>query len=313
MRIVAIVAEGVAARARSSEPARRGEHVCSGTWQGSTRSSSSVRRPRSAAISRAWNGRPPSCAPTGCSTSSPTRLDAAAGTVLDHGDAANDPGWAPDPDPRMKNHGASARLPPEVGGPRGRRARRRRGWGAAARPRRRLHQPRRCTGRDPAGTTGDPARAGLVRRARRLQHARHDPIGQRLGHAVRDGLRPWRSRPGRRRGRSDRGCGERRAVRRPGPRRGRVADARIESRRALRRGDAGGRRRTGRSRRLERVRRPPDRRLVPRIRPRRPRQRRAAGPSPRPSRMAWRSTRRSRPSGSSPRAAHRSSGSGRPR
>ena len=25
-------------------------------------------------------------------------------TWLDHGDAANDPGWAPDPDPRMKNH-----------------------------------------------------------------------------------------------------------------------------------------------------------------------------------------------------------------
>ena len=32
-----------------------------------------------------------------------TRLDAAAGAILDHGDAPNDPGWAPDPDPRMKN------------------------------------------------------------------------------------------------------------------------------------------------------------------------------------------------------------------
>ena len=36
------------------------------------------------------------------------RLGSRAGllgvTWLDHGDAANDPGWAPDPDPRMKNH-----------------------------------------------------------------------------------------------------------------------------------------------------------------------------------------------------------------
>lgn len=33
-----------------------------------------------------------------------TRLDPAGMTILDHGDANNDPGWAPDPDPRMKNH-----------------------------------------------------------------------------------------------------------------------------------------------------------------------------------------------------------------
>jgi arginase len=36
------------------------------------------------------------------------RLGSRAGLIgitwLDHGDAANDPGWAPDPDPRMKNH-----------------------------------------------------------------------------------------------------------------------------------------------------------------------------------------------------------------
>ena len=123
-----------------------------------------------------------------------TRLDAAADTILDHGDARNDPGWAPDPDPRMKNRGRLLDYLPRLAGHVADGLGRRRRRGAAARPRRRLHQPRRRPGRDPAGTTGDPARAGVVRRARRLQHAGHDPIGQRLGHAVRDGLRPWRSR-----------------------------------------------------------------------------------------------------------------------
>ncbi len=45
-----------------------------------------------------------------------TRLDAAAGTVMDHGDARNDPGWAPDPDPRMKNHGPLLDYLPRLAG-----------------------------------------------------------------------------------------------------------------------------------------------------------------------------------------------------
>ena len=45
-----------------------------------------------------------------------TRLDAAAGTVVDHGDARNDPGWAPDLDPRMKNHGALLDYLPRLAG-----------------------------------------------------------------------------------------------------------------------------------------------------------------------------------------------------
>ena len=36
------------------------------------------------------------------STASPPP-DMAGGTLLDHGDARNDPGWAADADPRMKN------------------------------------------------------------------------------------------------------------------------------------------------------------------------------------------------------------------
>ena len=45
-----------------------------------------------------------------------TRLDAAAGTFLDRGDAPNDPGWAPDPDPRMKNHGRLLDYLPRLAG-----------------------------------------------------------------------------------------------------------------------------------------------------------------------------------------------------
>ena len=73
----------------------------------------------------------------------------------------------------------------------------------AADPRRRLHRPRRGDGRPPARPAGRRARDRLVRCPRRLQHARHDPVGQRLGHAVRDALRPRRPRPRRGRRRTD--------------------------------------------------------------------------------------------------------------
>ena len=45
-----------------------------------------------------------------------TRLGAAAGTLRDHGDAPNDPGWAPDPDPRMKNRGRLLDYLPRLAG-----------------------------------------------------------------------------------------------------------------------------------------------------------------------------------------------------
>ena len=72
---------------------------------------------------------------------------------------------------------------------------------ATARPRRRLHGPRRRDGRPPARPTRATPGDRLVRRPRRLQHARHDAVGQRLGHALRDALRPRRPGPrgGRRR------------------------------------------------------------------------------------------------------------------
>ncbi len=45
-----------------------------------------------------------------------TRLDAAAATIRDRGDARNDPGWAPDPDPRMKNRGRLLDYLPRLAG-----------------------------------------------------------------------------------------------------------------------------------------------------------------------------------------------------
>ena len=97
---------------------------------------------------------------------------------------------------------------------------------APADPRRRLHRARRRDGRTATRPARAPARHRLVRCPRRLQHARHDAVGQRLGHAVRDALRARRPRPRRRRRRPDGERGGCRAARRPGPRRDRVADAR---------------------------------------------------------------------------------------
>ena len=45
-----------------------------------------------------------------------TRLDPTGTTILDHGDAPNDPGWAPDPDPRMKNRGRLLDYLPRLAG-----------------------------------------------------------------------------------------------------------------------------------------------------------------------------------------------------
>ena len=40
----------------------------------------------------------------------------AGATFRDHGDAANDPGWAPDPDPRVKNRGLLLDYLPRLAG-----------------------------------------------------------------------------------------------------------------------------------------------------------------------------------------------------
>ena len=116
-------------------------------------------------------------------------------TCADPGDAANDPGWAPDPDPRAKNRDADRAYLPRLADHVASRTRERPATGRPpARHRRRLHVARRRDGRAPAGAAGAAARARLVRRPRRLQHAGHDAVGQRLGHAVRDGLRARRRR-----------------------------------------------------------------------------------------------------------------------
>ena len=100
-----------------------------------------------------------------------------------------------------------------------------------------------CGRARPRATPGDR----LVRRPRRLQHARHDAVGERLGDALRDAVRA--RRPGPRRApptaRRVDGAG-RRAVRRAGARRGRVADARGVADRPFRGRDA---RDAGRARR----------------------------------------------------------------
>ena len=68
------------------------------------------------------------------------------------------------------------------------------GGRAPARARRRLHGARRRARGPAGGATGRPPRDRLVRCARRLQHARHDAVGERLGDAVRDAPRARRSR-----------------------------------------------------------------------------------------------------------------------
>ena len=223
----------------------------------------------------------------------------AAATFVDRGDAGNDPGWAPDDDPRAKNRARICaylpRLAAHVASALALRAR----WCPGPRARRRLHDPRRGARRDPSRAARRPARARLVRRTRRLQHARHDALGQRLGDALRDDLRPRRARPARRLRRADRPRGGRRPARRPGPRRDGVADAGRVAGRPFRRGDARDRRRPGRPRGLGAHGRrvgstgSTSRSTWTRSTPR------AAGRSRCPSLAAWRSTQRSRRSGRS--------------
>ena len=107
------------------------------------------------------------------------------------------PGFVPDPDPRAKNRAADLRVPAARAGPR-----RVGGRGPDRRRRPRLL----ILGGDCTAHAGAMAglrarharttpRDRLVRCPRRLQHARHDAVGQRLGDAVRDALRSRRSRP----------------------------------------------------------------------------------------------------------------------
>ena len=154
--------------------------------------------------------------------------------VRDAGDLAIDPGFVADDDPRAKNRARICEFLPrerdlvasavggDADGPDDARL---------FDPRRRLHGPRRRDGRAPARPPGTTPGDRLVRRPRRLQHARHDAVGQRLGDALRDAVRARRPRPRQRRRRPERGRIARRAPRRAGARRGRVADdRRVEDR-----------------------------------------------------------------------------------
>ena len=114
----------------------------------------------------------------------------------DAGDAANDPGWAPDPDPRAKNRELICAYLPRLAEPR-----RRAVCGSAGPGARLLVIGGDCT-----------SHAGAMAGLRRAQPgmrlglawfdahgdfniAGHDAVGQRLGHAVRDGLRARRAGP----------------------------------------------------------------------------------------------------------------------
>ena len=90
----------------------------------------------------------------------------------DAGDLTIEPGFSPDRDPRAKNRAAIAQFLPARARSDRDRGRGRLGGGAPAHPRWRLHRACRGDGRPPRR----PARATpgdrLVRRTRRLQHAR---------------------------------------------------------------------------------------------------------------------------------------------
>ena len=201
---------------------------------------------RSAATCPGWSGRRPGCASSGCSSGLRARPGLGGRRAARRGrpaDRARVP--CPIADPRAKNRAAICEFLPRE------RDLVAAALGAGGRadaprlldPRRRLHRACRSHGRAARRPTGRPPRHRLVRRARRLQHARHDAVGERLGDAVRDALRP--RRPGPRRGgrRTDGHGAGRRAVRRAGPRRGRVADARGVAHRPFRGRDARARRR----------------------------------------------------------------------
>ena len=55
------------------------------------------------ATSAGWSGRRPSSGHSGSWAGSARRTGLAGATLVDAGDAPNDPGWAPDPDPHAKN------------------------------------------------------------------------------------------------------------------------------------------------------------------------------------------------------------------
>ena len=190
-------------------------------------------------------------------------------------------------------------------GPTGRRA--------PADPRWRLHGARRCDGRPARGTTGRPLRDRLVRCARRLQHARHDAVGQRLGDAVRDAAAAaatrTSSRPptARRSWSRTRRCSAGRSSTRPN--RGCSPSSRVAQFGAGMLGDGG---RAGRGRGLGTLGGHARRRDLHRLRHGLPRWRRGLGGDDARARRPRARDGRGRRSGSSRRPC-RSSGSGRPR
>ena len=116
------------------------------------------------------------------------------------------PGSCPTPDPRAKNRARDLRVPAARARPRRRRSL---ATGPAADDARLLVLGGDCTAHAGAmaglrrGPTRATPRDRLVRCPRRLQHARHDAVGQRLGDALRDAVRARRPGPRRRRRRPD--------------------------------------------------------------------------------------------------------------
>ena len=160
-------------------------------------------------------------------------------SLIDHGDVPIEPGWAADADPFMKNRDRIIeylpRLATQVEAVIGEGAAGDRRLAAPA-PRRRLHVARRGDGRPQAPLPGrrasrSPGSTPTATSTRPTHHA----VGQRLGHALRDALRPRRPRPREGLRGPDRPRGGRGAARRPGPRRAGVADARRLAGRPLRR------------------------------------------------------------------------------
>ena len=157
------------------------------------------RRPRSAATSPAWSGRPPGSASSAWSIGCTARpglagVDAARRAAT----SPIDPGCAPT---TTRERRTAARSASSCRANATSSAALLRGAGDDARL---LVLGGDCTAHAGAmaglraRSPGPSPRPRLVRRARRLQHARHDPVRQRLGHAVRDDLRPRRRRSRRR-------------------------------------------------------------------------------------------------------------------
>ena len=164
--------------------------ACDGPW------SSSGRRPRWAATSPGWSAPRPSSAGSGWPRGWRRARGWPGRAGVDAGDAANDPGWAPDPDPRAKNRERICDYLPRLAdhvadGIATAGARR-----APAGPRRRLHLARRGDGRAAAGAIRASGSALAWFDAHGDFNAPgHHAVGQRLGDAVRDGLRARRAGP----------------------------------------------------------------------------------------------------------------------